>query len=76
MPLVPLIKPKHHYSGPATPICGTISVLYLIVSKSLREVARKKTGRDAPQNDYSEVGRHVFSYSVTQMSFVPFLALS
>lgn len=73
--LVPLIK-INHYSAPATPICRTIRVLYIIVLKSHREVTPKKISSDVPENYYREAERCVVSYSVTQMSFVLFLALS
>lgn len=72
--LVPLIK-LNHYSAPATPICRTIRVQYIIVLKSHGEVTPKKISSDAPENYYREAGRSVVPYSVTQMSFVHFLAL-
>lgn len=72
---VPLIK-LNHYSAPVTLICRTIRVLYISVLKSHGEVMPKKMGSDAPEHYYRDRARCVVSYSVTQMSFVHFLASS
>lgn len=73
--IIPLIKQSHSYSGLVTPVGRTTRVLYVVALQGHREVAHEKTGM--MHLGIATVGWGILvSYSVTQMSFVYFLASS